>query len=176
MPGCNDFSEDLTAWIEGQLPSWQRERIREHLTHCAPCAAEADSLRVAVAWQQQALRTVAALDAIDAMALKARLRRDLAADVDDVAPMWSLRRVWESMWGRLMLAGTAASVAALGVLWVVGPGMVLMPIGLESPPPAVAQHTELFKDYPLIEQLDVLEHFDTVETVPLDDEGASQRG
>ena len=51
-----------------------------------------------------------------------------------------------------------------------------MPLGLESPPPAVVQHTELFKDYPLIERLDVLEHFDTVESVPLDDESAAQRG
>jgi hypothetical protein len=68
------------------------------------------------------------------------------------------------------------TIAVAAVLLAVGPQMVLMPLGLESPPPAVAQHTGLFKDYPLIERLDVLEHFDTVESVPLDDEGASRHG
>lgn len=176
MASCSDFREDLTAWVDGQLPDRYHEEIRQHLAICAPCSAEAESLRAAVAWQGRALQAVATLDGVDTVALRARLRRGLAAHADTESPVWSLRPLWASMWGRLALAGAAASVAAVALMWVGGPAMVLIPLGLESPPPAVAQHTELFKDYPLIERLDVLEHFDTVESVPLDDESAAQRG
>ena len=176
MPGCQDFSEDLTAWVEGQLSAWQQERLSEHVTHCLQCAAEADSLRAAIAWQRQALRAVAVLDGVDPLALQARLRHDLTTAANDMAPAWSLRELWETTFGRLALAGAGVAVAALIVLLAVGPGMVLMPLGLEAPPPAVTQQTDFFKDYPLIERLDVLEHFDTVESVPLDDDSASQSG
>jgi len=176
MSRCQDFREDLTAWAEGQLPARQHERVSEHVTHCPHCGAEANRLRSAIAWQQHALRAVASLDGVDPLALSARLRRELTAAANDKAPAWSLRDVWGTMLGRLALAGAAVSVAAVVLLLAIGPGMVLMPLGLEAPPPAVTQQTDFFKDYPLIERLDVLEHFDTVESVPLDDDSASQHG
>jgi anti-sigma factor RsiW len=177
MSGCQDFSEDLTAWVEGQLPGWQQERMSEHLRHCLQCATEADSLRCAITWQRRALQAVAALDGVDPLALQAKLRRALTtAAANDRAPAWGLRDLWATTLGRLALAGATVSIAALVLLLALGPGMVLMPLGLEAPPPAVAQQTDFFKDYPLIERLDVLEHFDTVESVPLDDDGAAQSG
>ena len=176
MSGCHDFSEDLTAWVDGQLPDRRHDQIRQHLAACARCSAEMHSLRTAITWQRHALRAMTVADGIDAVALKTRLRRTLAAEVDEGIPAWTLRDVWASLWGRLALVGATVSVAVAVLLLAGGPGMVLMPLGLESPPPAVVQQTELFKDYPMIERLDVLEHFDTVESVPLDDEGAAQRG
>jgi len=177
MSACQDFSEDLTAWVEEQLPAQRWEQLSEHVTHCPRCAAEAHSLRAAIVWQQRALQAVAALDGVDPLALKVRLRRELRAAADDKAPAWGLRAVWATTFGRFALAGAAVSVAATVLLLGVGPEMVLMPLGLEAPPPAVVQQTDFFKDYPLIERLDVLEHFDTVESVPLDDDGsASQHG
>jgi anti-sigma factor RsiW len=176
MARCDDFSEDLTAWLDGQLLNRRHDRVQEHLSACARCRAEADSLRAAIAWQEEALRAVTVANGVDTASLQTRLRRAMAAEAHDRRPVWRLRDVWASMWGRLALVGAAVSVAAVVVRLVGGPGMVLMPLGLESPPPAVAQHTELFKDYPLIERLDVLEHFDTVEAVPLDDERPAQRG
>jgi anti-sigma factor RsiW len=176
MLGCHNVSEDLTAWLDGQLPRRQHERIRLHITQCARCAAEVNSLGAAIAWQQHALPAVSALDGVDTSALKVKLRYSMAKEADGGVPVWGLHRVWTSMWGRLALAGAAAAVVAIVFLLAGGPGMVLMPLGLESPPPAVARQTELFKEYPLIERLDVLEHFDTVESVPLDDDSASKRG
>lgn len=175
MLGCHTFSQDLTAWIEGELPERRYDHIREHLTGCARCSAEADSLRLAIAWQQRALRAVTSLDDIAAVPSRARLQRALAAETEK-APLWRWLPAWSSIWGRLALASAALSFAVVVLLLTGGPGMVLIPLGLESPPPAVVQHTELFKDYPLIERLDVLEHFDTVESMPLDDESAAQRG
>ena len=174
MNGCQNVSQDLTAWIEGELPERHCEHIREHLRACAHCNAEADSLRKAIAWQQRALRAVTSLDSI-AVPSRARLQRALAAEAERT-PLWVWRPAWLPMGGRLALAGAALAFAAAVLLLAGGPGMVLMPLGLESPPLAVVQHTELFKDYPLIERLDVLEHFDTVESMPLDDENAAQRG
>ena len=176
MLGCRNVSQDLTAWIEGELPERRCDCIREHLAACARCSAEVDSLRMAVVWQQRALRAVTSLDGIATAALRARLRLDLAAGAEERTLLWRWRQPWVSMWGRLALAGAAFSLALVILLLAGGPGMLLMPLGLESPPPAVVQHTELFKDYPLIERLDVLEHFDTVESMPLDDESAVQRG
>jgi anti-sigma factor RsiW len=176
MPGCHEFSEDLTAWVDQQLPERRHEQVRQHLAGCAHCRAAADDLGAVIAWQRDALHAAATLDGVDTSALWGRLRRDLAAEVDTDKREWSLRLVWASMWGRLALAGAAMSVAAVVLGLAGGPAMVLIPLGLESPPPAVAQRTELFKDYPLIERLDVLEHLDTVESEPLDDESAPQRG
>ena len=58
MLGCHNVSQDLTAWIEGELPERRCDHIREHLTACARCSSEADSLRTVIVWQQRALRTV----------------------------------------------------------------------------------------------------------------------
>jgi anti-sigma factor RsiW len=176
MLGCHNVSQDLTAWIEGELPERRCDCIREHLTACARCSAEADSLRLAIAWQQRALRAVTSVHGIATVALRARLRLDIAAEAEERTLLGRWRHAWVPMWGRLALAGAAFSLAVVALLLAGGPAMVLMPLGLESPPAAVVQHTELFKDYPLIERLDVLEHFDTVESIPLDDESAAQRG
>ena len=176
MLGCHNVSQDLTAWIEGELPQRRCDHIREHLTECARCSVEADSLRMAIAWQQRALRALTSLDGMAAVPSRARLQRALAAEAEKRMPLWGWFPAWSSMRGRLALAGVALSFAVVVLLLAGGPGMVLMPLGLESPPPAVVQHTELFKDYPLIERLDVLEHFDTVESMPLDDESAAQSG
>jgi len=175
MPGCHTVSQDLTAWIEGELPERRCDQIRAHLTACARCNAEAGSLRMAIAWQQRALRAVTSLDGIATAALRAQLQYALA-EAEERTPLWRWRPAWSSIWGRLALAGAAFSFAVVVLLLAGGPSMVLMPLGLESPPVAVVQHTELFKDYPLIERLDVLEHFDTVESMPLDDDSAAQRG
>jgi anti-sigma factor RsiW len=176
MAGCNDFSEDLTAWIDGELPPSRRDHIRRHLAGCRHCSAEMESLHSVIAWHRHALGALTTAAGVDTMALRTRLRHAMAAEVDAGTLEWRWRDVWTSMWARLALAGAAVSVAVAVLLLAGGPGMVLIPLGLEAPPPAVVQHTELFKDYPMIERLDVLEHFDTVESLPLDDEGAAQRG
>jgi hypothetical protein len=73
----------------------------------------------------------------------------------------------------------AVCVLALSVAGYFGsaptPETVLVPLGIKSPPAAVSQAPVLFKDYPVIEKLDLLEHFDTVDSIPeLDDDSASE--
>ncbi len=67
------------------------------------------------------------------------------------------RRVW-----RPALAFGVASLALwVGVSAFGGPDTVLISLGLKSPPPAVQEQPDLFREYAIIRRLDVLEHLDT---------------
>ena len=165
MTSCALLQEDLTAWIDGELPREVMERTREHVASCATCSAEAESLRASIALQRTALAQLVAADDVNVSALQARVRRAVTAETE--------RR--ESIWSRLVrplvLAPAFAMLAVLMMYTTVGgPSDVLVPLGVTSPPPVVKQATGLFPDYTLIEHLEALEHFDTVEAAPLDDD------
>lgn len=165
------MQENLTAWVDGELsPQWT-ERVREHVVRCAQCAAEAEGLRASIAVQRTALARLTAAGEIDVAALHARLRRALAAEAVPRRSVWS----W---FVRPLVLAPAFAVLAVLVLFTAagGPTDVLVPLGVASPPPAVKRAPGLFKDYTLIEHLDELQHFDTVESEPLDDDQDAQTG
>jgi anti-sigma factor RsiW len=171
MSSCRAVQENLTAWVDGELsPRWT-ERVREHVTRCADCAAELESLRASIALQRSTLPRLTAATAVDVAGLQVRLRRAVAA-AD--APR---RSVWSWILRPVVLAPALALLAVLALLTAAGdPADLLVPLGVKSPPPAVKRAPELFKDYTLIQHLDALEHFDTVESEPLDDEHDAQTG
>jgi hypothetical protein len=108
---------------------------------------------------------------VDAAVLHARLRRAVAAAAEPRPSRWRwvLRPV--------VLAPVLTLLLVLGLFTAAGgPADVLVPLGVASPPPAVKRAPGLFKDYSLIQHLDELEHFDTVEAEPLDDEPDAQTG
>lgn len=178
-PSCRTVRENLSAWIDAELSRRWTDRVRRHLDGCAACSAEAENLRTAIAGQRHALARIMTLDNFDPARLRAQLRRALHEHSDTTA-RWSGAPEWDSpRWGWLLrpvaVAGAALTAAMIGALvFAGGPRAVLIPLGVESPPSAVTREPELFKDYPLIQQLDVLENFDTVESVPLDDDQTSQ--
>jgi anti-sigma factor RsiW len=165
MSTCGTVRENLTAWIDGELsPRWT-ERVRGHVARCAACAAEADSLRSSIGLQRTVLRHLSTVADVDTAALQARLRRAMAA-ADTPRPS-----AWRWLLRPVVLAPALALVLVLGLFTAAGgPADVLVPLGVAPPPPAVKRAPGLFKDYSLIEHLDALEHFDTVEAEPLDDE------
>lgn len=170
MASCRAVQENLTAWVDGELsPRWT-ERVRAHVASCSRCAAEADGLRATIALQKSILRQVSAVADVDTAALHARLRRAVAAAAEPRQSMWRwiLRPV--------LLVPTCALLAVLVLFTAAGgPTDVLVPLGVAPPPPAVKRAPELFKDYTIIQHLDELQHFDTVESEPLDDDD-SQTG
>jgi len=171
MARCHRMQEQLTAWIDGELSPRRAERVRTHLATCPCCAVEAESLRAAVAWQRDALTRVVAVEPFNATPLRVQVQRMLA-DVDALP----VEREWRWWLTPAVLASAAVAVGFSLLLWVAGgPETVLVPLGVESPPPAVSRQPDLFRDYTLIQHLDALENFDTVEAVPLDDDQA-QRG
>jgi anti-sigma factor RsiW len=168
MISCQSIQEDLTAWIDGELSAGRADVVRQHVTECTTCRDEAESLRVAIKWHRQALVHAIALDDFDPTPLRWRLDRAVRREEE---------RGWRWVWRPVAFAG-AALAAAAGILIAIagGPGAVLIPIGLESPPVAVRQEPDLFENYPLIQRLDLLEHFDTVESVPIEDEQGTENG
>jgi anti-sigma factor RsiW len=171
MARCRVVQENLTAWIDGEASDRWDTRIRDHLAACVTCAAEAESLRAAVAHHRRALGRTVAVDDVDLGSMAARLRRALAGEPEEAEPMWNwTSRPFALVGAALMVAMVLLAVAAGGA------SRVLIPLGVQSPPPAVTRAPDLFKDYELINHLDALENFDTVQSVPLDDESSSQRG
>jgi len=164
--------EHLTAWIDGELPTELEGRVRGHLATCGSCAAEAASLRASIGLQQQVLKRLTATDT-DVARLHAQLRRTIAAE-RVVAPRGWL---WAWILRPLVLTPALAMIAVMVLLTAAGgPTDVLVPLGVKSPPVAVKRAPDLFKDYTLIQHLDELEHFDTVESESLDDEQDAQTG
>lgn len=172
MTSCTTIQENLTAWIDGELSAEWGERVRDHVATCAACALEADSLRASIALQASGLKRLTATD-VDAAMLHARLRRAVAAEVE-VEPR---RSVWNWIFRPVVLAPALAVLAVLVLLTAAGgPTDVLVPLGVAPPPAAVKRAPDLFKDYTLIQHLDELQHFDTVESESLDDEQDAQTG
>ncbi len=171
MASCRVVRKNLTAWVDQELsPRWE-QRVSSHLASCATCAAEAGRVRAAIERHRTVLPRAVAAGGIELGALRARLQRALAAEEQQAEPLWRWRL------RPLAFAGAAALAVALAlVLFAGGPNAVLIPLGVQSPPPAVRHAPELFKEYQLIKDLDALENFDTVESVPLDDEQATQPG
>ena len=145
--------------------------MRAHLARCSRCTSEVESIRAAVAAQQSALTRLIAVQ-VDHDLLHARLKRTLAS-ASSAGARGGDRLGW-SRWSwpthPVMITAVAATLAIVMVVALAGgPRAILIPLGLEAPPVAVARQPDLFMDYAIIQRLDALEHFDTVEAVPLDD-------
>lgn len=168
MTTCDGVRKNLTALADGDLPPRRSASVRRHLVGCPECAAEAQAIQSAVVGQQQLLRAALSADDVDRTALWQQLRQAL----DEPPPLAKrFQRPWLLSGGAL-----AAAAALIAVVTASGPRPLLVSAGVESPPVAVSTKPELFKDYGLIQELDALEYFDTVESVPLDDEPTSQNG
>ncbi len=170
MTSCRSVHRNLVAWCDGELSPRQARRVRDHLATCAACAGEAERVRTAIEWQTQALIGIA-VAAADTHALQMKLQQALASEPDPGFPWWT----WLT---RPVALGAAAAVALVVVFFslVGGPKAVLIPLGVEPPPVAVSSEPELFENYQLIQHLDAMENFDTVESVPLDEDQTLHEG
>jgi anti-sigma factor RsiW len=171
MTNCRAVGADLTAWCDGELSHRRAKRIEHHLAGCATCSAEAESLSAAVRWQRRALPRLTAVADCEFEVLQARLRGALAAEPELRVPFWS----W--LFRPVAIAAAAAMIGVIALFSIMGgPNAVLIPLGVESPPVAVSSEPELFENYQLIQHLDALENFDTVESVPLNDDQSLHAG
>ncbi|HTO58517.1 MAG TPA: hypothetical protein VMJ74_12015, partial [Pseudomonadales bacterium] len=65
------------------------------------------------------------------------------------------------LWRPALAFAVASALLWLGSTAFDEPAAVLISVGVKAPPPKLTQHPDLFKDYAIIQDLDVLEHFDT---------------
>jgi len=185
MSKCARIRSELTAWVDGELTARRDERVQRHLARCVACAAEAESVRATIQGQRRALSRLTAVPDLDTGPMWAAVQRGLAAadqpGAQATRPAWvrwrGELRGWQWLWRPVAVVGAATAVAVVVTVTMFGgPQKVLVPLGVEAPPPAVSRAPELFKDYPLIQHLDALENFDTVNAEPLDDGQASDHG
>lgn len=171
MACCGTVQRNLTAWIDGESSSRRSERIERHLARCRRCCTEAENLRATIQWQVRALSSLLTAGEVDTRALQLRLQRRIVAEPEprDSGWVWLLRPFAAA--GGVMTLGLVLAFSLLG-----GPKAVLMPLGIEAPPMGVTREPELFENYQLIRDLDVLENFDTVEAEPLDDDQTLHQG
>jgi len=162
---CRSVRRELTALAEGELRPTLAAKARAHVQRCAPCARELRDTEKAIAVQRAALAsTLPELSFTFETRLRQRLR-EAAAEADSR----SVRGVtW--LWKPALVAG----VAVLAVLVAAGsldqPSPVLVPLGIQAPPAKLAKEPDLFLDYPIIEHLEELENFETVNRLPYEEE------
>lgn len=135
------FEEDLTAYVDGELPVSRRAQVEAHLGSCAGCRATEALLRTAVA----KLATLPDFAPEPSPAA----RRAVLAKLDALPPPW-----WErlkALWRPAVLVPSVGLAAALAV------ALVMVRPGAEGPPeltdPAVmelAANLELVEDYELL--------------------------
>ncbi len=156
----------LTAWSDSELTGHCSSRIETHLQHCPRCMAEARAVRWLVDLQRSAAGRVSADLELGKMWNSLVARLDEAEESEYVFG-----------WTRLRPAVVAVAllvVCLAGFIGLAGDSeKVLIPLGIKPPPAAVSRAPVLFRDYPMIEKLDLLQHFDMVETIPLEEDGTS---
>ncbi len=141
-------------------------------------------MRAAIQGQRRLLPRLAAAPDLDSGALWTALQEELASAAQSPPPerrpwlrWWETLEGWEWLWRPVAVVGGAVAVVLVAALALLGgPQKVLVPLGVAPPPPAVSRSPEFFKDYSLIQHLDALENFDTVNAEPLDDAQASEQG
>lgn len=103
---------ELRAYLDGESPPREGERIAAHVDRCAPCAAREAELRAAEA---EASRALAPLDPrVDPTPARARVRRSLAGHGEGngrVAPdRWPVARAAVVVLALAVAAGAAAAI------------------------------------------------------------------
>jgi len=160
------FEEDLTAYLDRELPPLRVRQLEDHLPGCEGCAGTLELLRSAVR----------ALEAMPAFAPSAQLRRDVLHRISaEPAPLWDrLRGLF-----RPQVLVPALSAAALLAVAVVATQVSRGRDGGADGPLMVADASELelLQNMDLVEDLDVLglespedlevvEHLDELEGQP----------
>jgi anti-sigma factor RsiW len=160
---CATAQADLTALIDGALPSEAAAGLQAHVDSCPSCRRELHSLRDAVVLQSRVLAPP--LPELS-LGFETRLRQRLVEAAEERAARQWFPWLWKPV--------TATALAAASILMAAGPlggpSAVLVPLGIQAPPPKLATKPELFEEYPIIEHLDELEHFETVDAIRLEDE------
>ena len=182
---CEDLSEELVAYLDGEQPEDERARIEAHVGTCLACRREIDRLTKVRGWVQDLPRIEPAGD------FEERMWRRLEAD----APLVGRPRGWRpAQWGVPALA--AAAVLAF-VLYssieradqvatappsaeraVVAKAPAAPPdqpaaraveervadaeLAPEDLPPELLEHPEFFLRYPVVRRMNKLEHFEEV--------------
>ena len=117
--------EELSAYVDGELPPDRAMEIADHLTSCADCATDYEAMLTTVRVAREGLVRHRAPDVLRAR-IRASLREEASATVTRVA---AVRRAWQVPWRAL---------AAALVIVVASSGLTMLAVGRRAEEP-VAQ-------------------------------------
>jgi anti-sigma factor RsiW len=153
------FEQDLTAYLDQELPAMEAARVAAHLPGCPDCRATEALLR-------QSLEALAALPAFEP---SLALRRSLLSRVDALPPSLGTRlRALLRPWVLLPTGGLVAAGLVVTVL------LLRQPRPPELSPPAqleLAMNFDVVDNYEVLgidspEDLAVVEHLQELEKTP----------
>ncbi|AKQ68701.1 hypothetical protein A176_005613 [Myxococcus hansupus] len=147
---CGDFEDDVTAYVDGELPAARSAQVRAHLDACAACRATETLLRA----------TVARMAELPAFEPSPATRREVFAKLDALPTPWSERvRRWLRPAVLVPATGLAAVLAVSLRMMAPGPDAAL---GMEDASVIeLAANLELAEDYEVLGLTDM----DDVEVV-----------
>lgn len=158
---CAAVRQDLVGWNDGGLTTRRARQVRAHLDRCRNCAAEAEALRVSIAAQREKLQSLMSCEGVDQEGAEIdRLWQQFERRARTAAPS-APREPVRWLWRPALAFAVASALLWLGSAAFDEPAAVLISVGVKAPPSKLTQHPDLFKDYAVIQDLDVLEHFDT---------------
>ncbi|HYV48278.1 MAG TPA: zf-HC2 domain-containing protein [Myxococcaceae bacterium] len=161
------FEEDLTAYVDRELPSLEAHRLEAHLPTCQSCASTLALLR----------RTVSALEAMPAFAPSPALRRAVLTRISEEPPSLLDRLRGLLRPSLLVPALSAAALLAVGVAVVQlsrkgeGPAADAPLMVADATEYELAKNLDLVEDLDVVglespEDLEVVEHLDELEGQP----------
>jgi anti-sigma factor RsiW len=106
--------EDLSAYVDGELPPDRAMELAEHLTSCAECASDYEAMLTTVRTAREGLVRHGAPDMLRAR-IRASLREESRPTVARVAP--GKRRAWRIPWN-VVAAAAIVALASSGVTMV----------------------------------------------------------
>lgn len=158
---CRWVEREVTAFLDQELPSWRWRLVSHHLKRCEHCRfVAAETARVIEA------QRIAFCDAAEEFSVPVSTNLDslwkkLEDEVfADPVPLglrvgWPIKRIGYAIGVALFLVAAGYAGRDFDVV-----ERAMMAIGVVDPPPEVVQSAEFFCNYPVIEELDVLEHWD----------------
>ncbi len=160
---CKEIQSMLAPFMAGELSGDQARSVRQHLACCLPCRS---GLKAA-----DLIEVLPALDdsiepSVDfAARFEARLRQLRQAAADKREQGW-LQKI--AAWGRprqLAAAGALALLIAIGV-YSRRPAAVDLELFAPENDLRIAEKLPLLEDMAVINHLDLLEDFETIENLP----------
>jgi hypothetical protein len=117
---CAPFEEDLSAWIDGQLPAMRADEVRAHVARCGACTVRVAALRAVDA----ELRGAADAPRADEVARLAAVRRNVDAELRDGTrerPVARRAPRRTRRWWAPLAAGAVGAAASAALLLLVRP-------------------------------------------------------
>lgn len=130
------FEEDLSAYVDGELPEVRARAVKNHLAGCGECRTMEQLIR----------KTVMSLDVLPAFEPSAELRRRVMSHLEP--PPSPLSRL--AKWLRPQLLVPIAGVAAVGAI------VFAVHLPDSMPQPSELSQVELAQDFDAVADLDVL--------------------